>query len=259
MVGASFLVIQLMMVSLWCVYYVRGNSTIVDVGWAFGFLLSMLIYFVLGEGPLLKTLVLLAMVAIWSIRLGWHLYQRYETGIEDPRYVLLREKMGEERSEIKFLALFIFQGVLVQFLSLPFLLVSCCSADVWSFWEVLGLLVWAVGVVGEYFADEQLRAFKASKERGDGVCREGWWRYSRHPNYFFEWVVWMGFFFYALSASMGWLAVLSPLLIYYLLRYVSGVPLLEDQLVKTKGEAYRLYQGTTSEFFPWPPQRSKSP
>lgn len=251
MVGASFIFTLLLMVTLWCIYYVRRNAGIVDIGWAAGFLIVMVIYFLLGNGDWLKSTILLLMVGIWSGRLCYMLCRRYVEGIEDPRYRDIRDKWGDHNSDFKFLILFVFQGVLIVILSIPFLVVSCCPEEEWSVWEVLGLFVWSIGVAGSYFADEQLRAFKLTPGSDLEVCNVGLWRYSRHPNYFFEWIVWVGYFLYALSASWGFIALLSPALMYYLLRYVSGVPMVEAHLLKTRGDGYRRYQATTSEFFPW--------
>jgi steroid 5-alpha reductase family enzyme len=255
MVGASFLLVLLLMVALWCVYYVKRNAGIVDIGWTVGFLVTAVAYYLLGQGSWIKSSVLLLMVTVWSGRLAWHLYQRYLVSPEDARYRQIRARWGERNSDFKFLILFVFQGVLVVVLSLPFLLVSCCPNPFWSVWEVLGIVVWACGVAGEYFADEQLQAFKRlNPNNPELVCSEGLWHYTRHPNYFFEWLVWVGYFLYAFPATLGFLAILSPLIMYYLLRYVSGVPLAEEQLVRNKGDAYRTYQKKTSEFFPWFPR-----
>lgn len=251
MIGASFVLVQLLMLILWLIYYQRGNAGIVDLGWAGGFILTTIAYFVLGYGSFFKTLVLLLMVVLWAGRLGYHLYRRYSAGIEDERYQELRERWGPQYSDFKFLILFVFQGVLITLLSLPFLLVACCPQPYWSGWEVFGIILWAIGLAGEHFADEQLFAFKSANT--PGVCKQGLWRYSRHPNYFFEWIIWLGFAFYAFTATAGLLAFISPAIMYYLLRYVSGVPLTESHLLKTKGDEYRQYQATTSEFFPWLP------
>lgn len=254
MIGASFLLVQIMMFILWLIYYQRGNAGIVDIGWAVGFILTTVAYFFLGYGSLFKTLVLLIMVILWAGRLAYHLYRRYSNGKEDERYTELRERWGASQyTHFRFLILFVFQGVLITVLSLPFLLVSCCPQPVWTGWEVFGIFLWAVGLAGEYFADEQLHQFKESGK--PGVCNIGLWNYSRHPNYFFEWIVWLGFAFYAFPTTAGLLAFISPVIMYYLLRHVSGVPLTEAHLLRTKGEDYKQYQAKTSEFYPWFPKR----
>lgn len=257
MIGASFVLIQLLMVSLWLIYYFYRNAGIVDIGWAAGFLIAMVSYFTLGAGDWLKSSILLAMVVGWSVRLGWHLFRRYQHTAEDARYGEVRERLGMRNNDLKFLILFVFQGVLIVVLSLPFLLVTCCPNPSWSIWELLGVIFWAIGVCGEYYADEQLQACKAKASNPQEVCKVGLWRYSRHPNYFFEWIVWIGFFFFAFPAPGGLFAILSPILMFCLLRYFSGIPMTEGHLLRSKGEAYRQYQQTTSEFFPWFPNRQK--
>lgn len=249
MIGASFVLVQLLMLILWLFCVQKRNAGIVDLGWGVGFILTMLSFFALGDGSLSKTLVLLIMVAVWGGRLTWFLFRRFDIDKEDPRYAHMRLKWGEEHSDFKFLILFVFQGVLITVLSLPFLLVSCCPEELWTGWEILGIFVWALGVLGEHFADEQKLKFKESG--GQGICKIGLWRFSRHPNYFFDWVVWLGFAFYAFPAPFGILGFISPALMYYLLRYVSGVPLAESLHLEKQGDSYREYQNTTSEFFPW--------
>lgn len=254
MIGASFVLVQLLMFILWLIYTRQKNAAIVDIGWAIGFILTTVAYFFLGFGSFWKSLLLLFMVVIWAGRLGFHLFYRYIQNEEDPRYSALKNRWGESYSDLKVLVLFVFQGVLVTVLSLPFLLVACCPNSTWTGWEIFGVLLWAIGTAGEFYSDESLRQYKATG--ATGVCRKGPWYYSRHPNYFFEWVVWLGFAFYALSSTAGILAFIAPGLMYYLLRYVSGVPLTEAQALASKGEDYRRYQETTSEFFPWFPSKN---
>ena len=112
-------------------------------------------------------------------------------------------------------------------------------------------MVFIIALAGETVADEQLHAFKRNVMNKGKTCDVGLWRYSRHPNYFFEWLVWVGFFVYALDSPMGWVAVISPMIMFYLLMYVSGVPLAEAQSLQARGEEYSRYQQTTSMFVPW--------
>jgi steroid 5-alpha reductase family enzyme len=118
--------------------------------------------------------------------------------------------------------------------------------------EVFGLLLWMGGLMGETIADAQLTFFKErNPANANQVCEEGLWYYSRHPNYFFEWIIWIAYFVMALASPYGWIAIISPILILYLLLKVTGAPLVEAEGIRTKGDAYRLYQERTSEFFPW--------
>lgn len=258
MLGASFLLVLTLMSILWVVYFVRGNAGIVDIGWCLSFMLAMGVYLYLGEGALSKKVLLAIMVWAWSGRLGWHLYQRYLSPEEDPRYQYIRKQWGEDNTHFKFFMLFIFQGVLAIFLSLPFLIVSYAAEPSWHGVEVIGCFVWIMGLTGEALADRDLYNFRRAPENKSKVCKLGLWRYSRHPNYFFEFVVWIGFFLFALGSPGGWLAIISPLLILLLLTKVSGIPLLEAEAVKSKGNEYRSYQETTSIFIPWFPSEEKN-
>lgn len=104
-------------------------------------------------------------------------------------------------------------------------------------------------------SDEQLHGFKANPKNKGRTCNVGLWQYSRHPNYFFEWLVWVAFFVYALGSPWGWAAVISPVIMYVLMIYVSGVPLAEHQALESRGDDYRRYQQVTSMFFPWPKKK----
>src|SRR5262245_16030776 len=210
MLGASFVLVLGLMSVLWVVYFFNKNSGIVDIGWAFGFVLAAWAYFFLGQGYTPKRWVIMILVTVWGLRLAWHLYQRLITSEEDPRYQEIRKSWGSEHSDFKFFMLFIFQGVLVVILSLPFLIVSGLAIPGWAGIEVFAIFLWLVGVAGESWADYQLMTFKQKPGNKDRVCKEGLWRYSRHPNYFFEFVVWVAYFLFALGTPAGWLSIISP-------------------------------------------------
>lgn len=242
----SAILVTSLMLTLWLIYKRTHNAGIVDIGWALSFILTALAALILGQGPLLRKGTIAFLATLWAVRLALHITRRYLKSPEDPRYAQIRDNWSGDPSGIKFLLLFLFQGALVLLLSLPFFLIASNTGP-FSLWEGAGTLVWLIGVVGESIADGQLYRFK---EPGK-VCQKGLWKYSRHPNYFFEWVVWIGFFLMALPAPFGWFAILSPILILVLLLKVSGIPPAEAQSLRTKGEAYRHYQRTTSAFFPW--------
>jgi steroid 5-alpha reductase family enzyme len=239
------------MTILFGVYYIKKNAGIVDIGWALSFTLASWAYFFIGNGDSPKKWIITMMVTIWSLRLAWQLYQRFIATEEDARYRDLRKSWGCEGEDGKFFIMFIFQGVLAVFLSLPFLIVSANSDNIWYSVEGLGIFLWLIGVAGEALADHQLFEFKQNPENQGKVCQNGLWYYSRHPNYFFEFVVWLGFFFFALGTSGGWISIVAPVLMFYLLTQMSGIPLAEAQALKSRGEAYEEYQKRTSSFFPW--------
>lgn len=255
MLGASLTLILLLMVFLWGVYYFQRNAGIVDIGWGIGFILAAWSYFFLGSGDLIKMIAMTAMATIWAARLVFYIASRYSIEKEDLRYMRLRNRWGGDPGGLLFLMLFIFQGVLIVVISLPFFIVSFGSYSEWSLTEFVGIAIWLAGFCGESLADAQLLSFQKDPENKGKICRKGFWRFSRHPNYFFELIVWIGFFLFALPSYGGSLAIISPILMLYLLVKVSGIPLAEEQALESKGDSYKEYQQTTSAFFPWFPKK----
>ena len=143
------------------------------------------------------------------------------------------------------------QAVLVVIFSLPFLFASFNVAPELRLIELAGLALSTVALLGEALADLQMQTFKRDPASRGKVCQVGLWRYSRHPNYFFESLVWWGFFLVALGSPWGWITIACPLLMLYFLFKVTGIPLTEEYALKSKGDAYREYQRTTSAFVPW--------
>jgi steroid 5-alpha reductase family enzyme len=260
MLGAGFFLVLALMSALWLVYFFKRNAGILDIGWPLSFMLVMAAYLFIGEGDFLKKGLLACMVWGWGGRLAWHLYRRYQLSEEDVRYQRIRSNWGDH-PDSKFFMLFVFQGVLAVFLTLPFLIVAYASNSTWYGVEAAGFLVWIIGVIGEGMADQALKQFQSDPENKGKVCKKGWWRYSRHPNYFFEFVVWVGYFLFALGSPGGWMAIISPAIILVLLTKISGIPQTEAEALKSKGEDYRLYQKKTSSFVPWFPEEDspKSP
>lgn len=254
MVGASFLAVLFFWIILWVIYVCRRNAGIADIGWPVSFLLIVWIYVVWGRGDLGKSMVLTTMVTLWAFRLLNDLLERFDWDHEDPRYTRLRQKWGGDKTYLQFLLLFVFQGFLTLVLSVPFLIVAQWGTGVWSAWEGGGILLWGFALVGESVADRQLLRFKREHSVDQKVCEKGLWGYSRHPNYFFEWLVWVGYAVYVWPTPGGSLGLIAPVLMYVLLVKVSGIPLAEEQALQTKGDAYRDYQERVSAFFPWFPK-----
>lgn len=255
MVGASFTLIMLLMVVLWVVYLVQRNAGIIDIGWGIGFLIAAWAYFFLGDGDHLKKILITLMATVWAVRLIFHLYRRYDPDQEDPRYTRMRERWGGDSNDLLFLMMFIFQGLLVILISVPFFIVDFGSYAHWSRWEFMAIAVWLAAIVGEGYADAQLANFNKNPANKGQVCKQGLWRYSRHPNYFFEFLVWVGFFLFALPSYGGIFSIISPVLVLLLLFKISGIPPTEEQALESKGDLYREYQRTTSAFFPWFPKK----
>jgi steroid 5-alpha reductase family enzyme len=253
MILSGLLVVQFL---FWVVYRVRGNAAIVDVGWTLGIGLAALFLVLAGPRPArVSDFILAAMILLWSLRLGLHLVRRVSRGPEDPRFSDLRRRLGRYAPWAFFL-IFELEGLMGSVFVLPLLFVVWSPSPGARIWLWVGVLVWLLGWLGESQADRQLVHFKKSPEgQKGGVCRAGWWAYSRHPNYFFEWLVWIGIALFASGARDGVWSWICPALMLGLLLKGSGIPPTEAQALKTRGEAYRRYQEEVSSFIPWGPRR----
>ena len=229
-----------------------GNAGIVDVLWAAALAGSALACAATGSGaPLVRGLVALC-GALWGTRLAWHLWTRVRGESEDGRYRQLRAHwQGDQR---RFFLFFQFQALLVAVFSLPFA-VAAGNPLVRPAWLVTALAIYGASVLGEVLADEQLRRFRTDPGHRGQTCRRGLWRYSRHPNYFFEWLHWWSYVALAMGAPNAIASLAGPLIMYVFLRWVSGIPYTEAQALRTRGDDYRDYQSRTSAFFPWPPRQ----
>ena len=254
-IGAA--VLGLLMLLLWWVHLKIANAGIVDIGWAYGLGFLALLYAYLGTGDATPRWTMAAMAALWSARLGTHLLRRIAGRPEEGRYRHLRQHWGSGAAW-KFLLFFEAQAGLDVLLGLPFLLVSVAPTTGRSGFAALnfrplhwaGIAVWLLAIAGESLADAQLARFKRTASPKE-VCRVGLWNYSRHPNYFFEWLAWVAWALFALPAPLGWLAWSAPALMLFFLFKVTGIPATEAQALRSKGEAYAVYQRTTSAFVPW--------
>lgn len=241
---------------LWALCRRVDNYGFVDAAWALSFGVLAGAYAWCGPGWLPRNVAVAVLAGTWSARLGTHLLRRLvrHHPVEDGRYVQLRRDWSAHLDR-KMFGFFQLQAGSVLALSLPFLVPTFNRTGQFHFLEIAGALVWLGGWCGEALADLQLAAFKRGAADRAAVCDRGLWRYSRHPNYFFEWVTWVGFAVFALGSPYGWIGLLSPAAILYLLLRVTGIPLTEEQAVRSKGEAYRRYQATTSAFVPWWPRK----
>jgi steroid 5-alpha reductase family enzyme len=241
-----------MMLAVWVIALRIRNAGIVDIAWAGGFSILAVLYGALGTGYAPRRLLIGVMFALWSLRLATYLYVRVmgHHPVEDGRYQQLRREWAPN-ANARFLAFFEFQAALDVILAAP-LFVACLNpAPALSLLEWAGFALWCVALTGEATADRQLQRYKADPNRQGRVCQAGLWHYSRHPNYFFEWLVWCAYFLFALASPWGWVTIYCPLLMLYFLFKVTGIPMTEELAVRTKGDEYREYQRTTSAFVPW--------
>jgi steroid 5-alpha reductase family enzyme len=243
------------MTVLWGVQLLIRNASIADVGFCAGLISVVLWYAGHATGEIERKLLVIVMVCIYAGRLGsFILFGRVIGRSEDARYQRLREQWGAwER--LKMFGYFQLQAAAVAAFSLPFLVVMQHPRPPFGFWELSGFLLWIAAVSGEAAADWQLARFRAQPWNRDRVCRQGLWYYSRHPNYFFEWLHWWSYVVMAVGAP-GWpLTLIGPIGMGWALLKVSGIPLAEEQALRTRGEDYRQYQRTTNAFVPWIPKR----
>lgn len=230
----------------------HANAGIVDVLWAAGVGGSAVLLAITGSGAPWTRLLLAVLGGLWGSRLAVHLWRRVRGEPEDGRYRNLRAHW--HGSQWRFFAFFQFQAVLIVLFALPFVAVSRNPAAS-GLWLPVALAIWLLGVVGESIADAQLARFRNDPANRGHTCRAGLWRWSRHPNYFFEWLHWFAYVGLAIGSPIAWLAWSGPLLMYVFLRWISGIPYTETQALRSRGEDYRAYQRSTSMLIPWFPKR----
>jgi steroid 5-alpha reductase family enzyme len=198
-----------------------------------------------------------AFVAAWGVRLGIHIAKRTRVAGDDPRYRALIEQWG--RDAVRRMFWFLQAQAAVGLVLVLSLCLAAHNPDPnLRIQDVLGVVILGVAIGGEAIADRQLAAFKANSANRNKVCDVGLWRWSRHPNYFFEWFAWIAYPLMAIDFaghnSFGWLAVAAPLCMYWVLVHVSGIPPLEEHMLRSRGDLFRAYQERTSAFFPLPPR-----
>lgn len=241
---------------LWVVSLRMQNSSIADVAWGPNVLLIGLIYYFTSDGALLRAQLTLALVAIWAVRLGLHLFYRQRLEGEDHRYVKWRDEYEDNWWWISYFRVFLLQSVIAWVVSLPiyFAIVSVGPPSL-TLLDYIGVTVFVIGLVFESVSDEQLRRFRAVRANKGRVLETGLWSYTRHPNYFGEVLVWWGFGVIGVATG-GVPGLLGPVVLTYLLIYVSGIAMIEPSLFTKPG--YSSYAGKTPVFLPLPaPMRAK--
>ncbi len=251
---ALWLLAATMMTLGWLWQRARANAGIVDVLWALGVGGSAAFLAVIGDGAAWTRLSLAALGGAWGLRLAVHLWTRVRCEPEDGRYQNLR--LHWHGDQLKFFAFFQFQAVLVVLFALPFL-AAARNPAVSGVWLPIAAMIWLLSVGGESIADAQLANFRLDPANRGRTCREGLWRYSRHPNYFFEWLHWFAYVCLAVGSPIGWLAWSGPVVMYVFLRWISGIPFTETQALRSRGDDYRAYQRSTPMLIPWFPKRTE--
>jgi steroid 5-alpha reductase family enzyme len=242
----------ILMLILWLIAVKTKNAGWVDVGWTLGLAVCVWFYALSTDGSALRHWLLALAVSFWALRLINHLLLRFITdGHEDKRYQKIRADW-KSNQDFKFFFFFQFQALLDVVLSTCWLPSMRNTTPGLHLLEIAGVLIWIIGFLGEILADHQLKVFKSNPANQGKTCQEGLWNYSRHPNYFFEWLMWVAYAVFACLSPWGWIAFLAVALMYHFLMNVSGVPLAEAQSLQSRGEEYHRYQQTTSMFVPLP-------
>ncbi len=244
------------MLAVWVLSLPLHDVSIVDPAWGLGFVIVAWVAFAVGTGCRGRRILLVVVVSLWGLRLAAHLTRRkLRERREDPRYAEWRERWGARFPLVSLVTVFLFQGVLIWVVSLP-VQGSAPQGDRLGVLDWVGVFVWAVGIVFEAVGDQQLSRFKSDPANGGKVMDRGLWRYTRHPNYFGDFLVWWGIYLIALSTGGAWWTIVGPLVMSTLLIRVSGKGLLEERMKDRPG--YAEYLERTSGFVPLPPRRGSS-
>lgn len=246
----NILLVAIFMTIFYLIAYLRKRVDTVDIAWGLGFVVIAIATAL--HRPSMSAKVVALLVTVWGLRLGIHIALRARGKKPDPRYQEITKKWKGNFWLRAYFSIFLTQGLLMLTVAAPIFFASGQPLYDWKILIYMGALIWAIGFVIEVVADQQLANYLKNKKRPK-VLKQGLWKYSRHPNYFGEITQWWGIGVIALSAERGYLGLIGPLLITYLIVFVSGIPPIEKR--RAKDAAYRQYQKTTSPLILWPPKK----
>ncbi len=233
---------------------VLKRNDVADLAWGLGFVfLSWLVYVYRNQLDVNLLLVAALLVSIWGFRLASHIFGRISSGPEDRRYAAWRESWGKYFVLRSYLQVFLLQGTMMLLISLPIIIMGASEMTSFSLVNLFGILLWFVGFFFEAVGDHQLRVFISNPSNKGKLMQSGLWKYSRHPNYFGESLMWWSIWIVSAGSSQWILGAVSPILIMVLLLFVSGVPLLEKKYAGRKD--FEEYKKKTSIFIPLPPKK----
>jgi steroid 5-alpha reductase family enzyme len=231
---------------------VRGRNDIADVAWGLGFILAAGVSLVVAGVYPPRGLLVSALVLVWGIRLAAHIHSRDRGKGEDKRYRKWREEWGKWFVLRSFLQVFMLQGVLLVMVALPVIFVNQAPPVPLGWFDLLGLAIWLTGFTFETVGDRQLLNFIRDPANKGKLMTSGLWCYTRHPNYFGEVTLWWGIWLMTLALPGGWLTIIGPITITFLILQVSGIPMLEKHYEDRAD--FQEYKRRTSAFFPLPPK-----
>ena len=249
-----FLLVLLYFTLFFVIAVLKKDNSIVDIGWGLSYVYTANMTLYLTNNYNLRSFIITFIVTIWGLRLSYHIFKRNLGKGEDFRYAKWRENW-DHFYLTSFLRVFMLQGVLSFIISAPIIKIISAPYFNLKIIDFIGLFIWGIGFAFEASADKQLKDYKAldDSEKDGHVLKSGVWKYTRHPNYFGDALVWWGFYTIALAVRGGWIFIFSPIIMTLLLRFVSGVPLLEKRYADD--EEYQKYAEKTNIFFPWFPKK----
>ncbi|MBI9071525.1 MAG: DUF1295 domain-containing protein [Melioribacteraceae bacterium] len=248
-ISISALTILIYVTLFYIVAQIKTDNSIIDIGWGIGFILVTSVLFFLADSITNIQLLFILMILVWGVRLSFHILKRSIGKPEDFRYQEFRRNWGDKYLIKAYYKVFLLQGGFMLFISAPIYVVFNSTVTEFNILNLLGIVIFIIGFLTESIADLQLNKFKKDESNKGKIITTGLWKYSRHPNYFGEALLWWGIFIYVVSFDYGIAAAISPIFLNYLLVYISGVPMLEK---KYEGrEDWETYKSKTSKFIPW--------
>ena len=247
----------LAMVAVWAYARRTHNIGYVDVAWAALMGLMAIAVAIGGLGASLPRALVGVLGAVWALRLCLHLFHRVHRKPEDGRYARLRDHW--QGHPAKLFLFFQAQALIVALFAIPLLVAVSNPVTGVTGWIIASVLLWVLSVGGETLADGQLSTWRSDPAHRGKTCRVGLWAWSRHPNYFFEWLHWFSYALIAVGAPHAWIALAGPALMFAFLYRVTGIPYTEAQALRSRGDDYLDYQRDVSAFFPWPPRSPSLP
>lgn len=257
LMALTWLLISVIMTVFYIIQLKTKDATLVDAVWAGGLGFTAFFYSLFSTGNPGRRILLLVLAGLWSFRLVFYLVIRSMNKPEDGRYSMLRKKWADSASR-NFFFLYQMQASWVILFSVPFIIVAYNRQTVWSWHDSAAVVIWIIAIGGEALADWQLNQFRKVDINKGKTCRKGLWKYSRHPNYFFEWIHWFTYIFLAIGSRWWWISISGPVIMLLFLYKLTGIPYTEKRALESRGNDYRIYQETTSAFIPWFPGEGKN-
>jgi steroid 5-alpha reductase family enzyme len=236
-------------VSLWFVVAaLKRRNDVADIAWGLGFVLLAWTSLFLSGAAEARGILVSTLVSAWGLRLAWHISRRHRSKAEDYRYAAWRREWGKWFYVRSYLQVFLLQGVFLFLTAMPVLIINASAGEKLGFVGIIGVSVWLFGFLFETVGDAQLGSFVKNPLNRGRIMQSGLWRYTRHPNYFGEIVLWWGIWLVALGTAGSWIAIIGPVTITILIVKVSGIPMLERKMAENPD--FADYKRRTSALIP---------